>query len=71
MPPSTKPPALKSGAACTVIKGTHAGKAGTIQDMHVSATGQVTLTVVQANGERFKTLARNIALAKPARRRAK
>ena len=48
---------VKDGDSCTVIAGTHKGKSGVVQD---SKTGHVTITVRQANGERFKTLARNV-----------
>jgi ribosomal protein S4E len=51
---------LRDGDQCTVIGGTHKGKAGTVRDLNWSKTGHVTLTVVQANGERFKTLGRNV-----------
>lgn len=54
---------MKNGAKCTVIAGVHAGKSGVVQDMKTSATGAVTITVVQRNGERFKTLAKNVAPA--------
>lgn len=57
--PSAK---LKDGAQCNVIGGTHAGKSGVVRDIKTSKTGHVTITVVQANGERFKTLARNVAV---------
>lgn len=43
---------------CKVVKGTHAGKSGTVGDIKTSKSGDVTITVVQLNGERFKTLAR-------------
>ncbi len=52
---------VKNGSHCTVIGGVHAGKSGIVQDMHTSKTGHVTVTVVQANGEKFKTLAKNVA----------
>jgi ribosomal protein S4E len=55
--------ALKDGEHCTVIGGTHKGKSGTVRDINMSKTGQVTITVVQANGERFKTLAKNVLVA--------
>jgi hypothetical protein len=32
-----------------------------VQDSKTSKTGHVTITVRQDNGERFKTLARNVA----------
>ena len=55
--------ALKDGAQVTVVAGTHKGKAGTATDIHTSKTGAVTITVVQKNGERFKTLAKNVEVA--------
>ena len=33
---------------------------GIVQDVKTSKTDHVTITVVQATGERFKTLARNV-----------
>ena len=45
-----------------VIKGTHAGKSGVVRDVHASASGHVTITVVQDDGVRFKTLARNVRI---------
>lgn len=50
----------KDGDHCAVIAGTHAGKAGTVRDIKTSKTGHITITVVQKDGERFKTLARNV-----------
>jgi ribosomal protein S4E len=61
-------PTPKDGDRCEVVGGTHAGKSGTVRDVHTSKTGHVTVTVVQADGERFKTLAKNVAV-RPARRR--
>jgi ribosomal protein S4E len=58
---SNKP---KDGARCKVVRGTHQGKAGVVKDINQSKTGHVTITVLQANGERFKTLARNVTLEK-------
>ena len=52
---------LRDGQRCEVVGGAHAGKSGVVRDLHTSKTGQVTITVVQANGERFKTLAKNVA----------
>ena len=52
--------ALKDGDSCVVIAGTHKGKSGKATDFKTSKTGHVTITVVQAGGERFKTLARNV-----------
>lgn len=51
---------LKDGARCQVLVGTHAGKSGVVQDIHTSKTGAVTITVLQSNGVRFKTLAKNV-----------
>lgn len=57
---STPAGGIKDGDSCRVIGGTHKGKSGIVRDLNVSKTGQLTLTVVQENGERFKTLARNV-----------
>ncbi len=54
--------AIKDGDLCVVAAGTHKGKEGVVRDVNTSKTGAVTITVVQANGVRFKTLARNVAL---------
>ena len=54
--------AIKDGDFCEVISGTHAGKSGTAKDINVSKSGSVTITVVQSNGERFKTLATNVVV---------
>ena len=53
---------VKDGDQCTVIAGTHIGKSGTVKDINTSKTGAVTITVLQANGERFKTLAKNVGI---------
>jgi len=50
----------KDGDLCSVVGGTHAGKSGVVRDINTSKTGHVTITVVQSNGERFKTLAKNV-----------
>lgn len=54
--------AVRDGAKCVVIGGTHKGKSGTVRDLNTSKTGQLTITVVQSNGDRFKTLAKNVAV---------
>ena len=54
---------FKDGSKCKVVGGTHEGKSGIVRDVKKSATGHVTITVVQATGERFKTLARNVVAA--------
>ena len=50
----------RDGDHCEVIGGTHKGKSGTVKDIQTSKTGHITITVVQSDGERFKTLARNV-----------
>jgi len=51
---------LTDGDECKVIGGTHAGKSGIVRDIKKSKTGHTTITVVQPNGVRFKTLAKNV-----------
>ena len=53
---------VQDGIPCRVVAGTHAGKSGTIRDVKTSKTGHVTITVEQENGERLKTLARNVVV---------
>ncbi len=48
------------GAHCTVVGGSHAGTSGTVADIKTSKTGHITVTVVQKDGARFKTLAKNV-----------
>ncbi len=54
--------AVYDGASCTVIAGVHKGKSGKATDLNTSKTGHLTITVVQADGERFKTLAKNVTV---------
>lgn len=54
---------IVDGARCKVVAGAHKGKSGTVRDINTSKTGAVTITVVQDDGERFKTLAKNVALS--------
>jgi len=54
---------VKDGQRCRVIGGVHRGKSGTVRDINTSKTGHVTITVVQADGKRFKTLAKNVEMA--------
>lgn len=61
-PKDTPPAKLKDGAKCKVTGGTHIGKAGTVRDINLSKTGYTTITVVQSNGDRFKTLAKNVVI---------
>lgn len=51
---------LKEGVQCTVVGGTHKGKSGIVRDINTSKTGHITITVVQKNGVRFKTLGKNV-----------
>jgi ribosomal protein S4E len=53
---------IKDGDQCKVTDGTHKGKSGTVRDINTSKTGHVTITVVQENGDRFKTLAKNVTV---------
>ena len=62
--PSPPSGPIQDGAHCTVVAGTHKGKSGTVTDINTSKTGHVTITVVQPNGDRFKTLARNVEVRK-------
>ncbi len=58
-----KPPgAVRDGAQCRVIGGAHKGQAGIVRDSKTGKTGHVSITVVQADGERFKTLAKNVVI---------
>lgn len=59
---SKLPTSLQDGDQCTVMAGTHSGKSGTIRDINLSKTGHITITVVQKNGVRFKTLGRNVVV---------
>jgi ribosomal protein S4E len=56
------PNRVKDGARCKVVDGIHKGKSGVVKDIKTSKTGHITITVVQADGERFKTLARNVEI---------
>ena len=55
---------VNDGDFCEVTGGTHAGKSGTATDIKISKSGNVTLTILQSNGERFKTLAKNVVVKK-------
>lgn len=55
---------LKDGDRCLVIAGTHKGKSGIARDLNISKTGHLTITVVQKDGARFKTLGRNVVVTK-------
>jgi ribosomal protein S4E len=51
---------LRDGDQCQVINGTHKGKSGIVRDINTSKTGHITITVIQENGVRFKTLGKNV-----------
>jgi ribosomal protein S4E len=55
---------IVDGAQCKVISGVHEGKSGTVRDIKTGKTGHISITVVQSNGERFKTLAKNVVVIK-------
>ena len=55
---------LKSGDFCKVIAGTHKDKSGFVQDIKTSKTGHITITLLQKNGVRFKTLGKNVKVTK-------
>jgi ribosomal protein S4E len=52
------------GAQCKVISGVHAGKSGTVRDIKTGKTGHVSITVVLPDGDRIKTLAKNVVVLK-------
>lgn len=54
---------VANGDRCLVVAGTHKGCSGTVEDRKLSKTGHATITVREQSGERFKTLARNVAKA--------
>lgn len=53
---------IEDGDQCKVVGGTHIGKSGIVRDINTSKTGHITITVVQKNGVRFKTLAKNVVI---------
>ena len=53
---------VTNGDSCQVVRGVHSGKSGTVQDLRTSKSGAVTITVVQANGDKIKTLAANVVV---------
>ena len=55
---------VADGDSCTVVAGSHKGKSGVVQDSKLSKTGAATITVRQSDGERFKTLAKNVRVSK-------
>ena len=59
------PTNLIDGAHCKVMNGVHAGKSGTVRDIKTGKTGHVSITVVLPDGDRIKTLAKNVVVVKP------
>ncbi len=59
------PAAIRDGASCKVISGVHAGKSGTVRDIKTGKTRHVSITVVLPDGDRIKTLAKNVIVIKP------
>lgn len=49
---------------CIVTAGTHKGKSGLVRDINTSKSGHITITVLQDNGARFKTLGKNVTVTK-------
>ena len=49
----------------SVLTSLQQGKSGIARDLNISKTGHLTITVVQANGERFKTLGKNVVVQAP------
>ena len=66
MPKSTTPISneVKDGDFCKVVSGTHKGKSGIAHDLSISETGYLTITIIQPDGSRFKTLGKNVTVQK-------
>ena len=60
MPRGVASAEVRDGDHCLVVGGAHAGKSGVVKDRKTSKTGHITITVQQADGVRFKTLAKNV-----------
>ena len=58
------PADIVDGAQCKVINGVHVGKSGTVRDIKTGKTGHVSITVVLPDGDRIKTLAKNVVVIK-------
>ena len=52
----------QNGDHVEVVAGTHKGRFGLVEDWKLSKTGHATITVREADGSRFKTLARNVTV---------
>ena len=55
---------IVDGAQCKVMSGVHAGKSGTVRDIKTGKTGHISITVVLPDGDRIKTLAKNVVVIK-------
>ncbi len=55
---------IKDGDFCKVVAGTHKGKSEIAGEINLSKSGHVTLTIIQNNGIRFKTLQKNVVISK-------
>lgn len=51
---------ISNGDRCEVVAGVHKGKVGSVEDLNRSKSGNITITVRQDDGSRFKTLARSV-----------
>lgn len=51
---------VRDGDTCAVVSGPHKGEGGTVRDIKISKTGELTITVVQPDGVSFKTLAKKV-----------
>ena len=61
-PPTATCDGVRDGDYCVVVAGTHAGKSGRVEDRKLSKTGHATITVRLPDGDRVKTLARNVTV---------
>jgi hypothetical protein len=52
----------RDGASCKVTGGRHKGKSGIVRDVKTGKTGHVSITVVQSDGVKLKTLAKNVVI---------
>ena len=60
MPANIKIPDIKNGETCTVFKGHHKNKSGVVEDFNIAKSGHATIPLLQPDGTRFKTLAKNV-----------
>ena len=61
--PSPPSGPIQDGANCTVVAGTFFFNDTATTEIYTSKTGQVTITVVQKDGVRFKTLAKSVVMS--------